>query len=369
MPRQTRQERYNARPPRQNRGIIFFIIIVVLFGIVKIAHGTYKSLSDTVTNSYQKANIKHRRDVNTVIKHKKPLSILLLGTDTVELKRTDKGRTDTIMLVTINPKTEKTTLYSIPRDTMVAIPGYEKDFPSKINSVYTYTNISDTVNTISNYLNVPIDYYALVNMGGLEKLVNQVGGVTIKSPLTFTFSADTAHETGKHRYKFYQGSSTFKYAADGHHFKTYHKMNGAAALAFSRMRYMDPNGDYGRTQRQRMVISAILKKTASPQMLFNKQFMHSISANVRTNFTFKEMLSIAGAYYQAKNNVVTKSATEQTVMHNGVSYQVLSRSEKQKTTNQLRQSLDLKAAKTGPIVAGNAKKAHIPFDIEMALKE
>ena len=104
-------------------------------------------------------------------------------------------------------------------------------------------------------------------------------------------------------------------------------------------------------------------------MLFNKQFMHSISANVRTNLTFKEMLSIAGAYYQAKNNVVTKSATEQTVMHNGVSYQVLSRSEKQKTTNQLRQSLNLKAAKTGPIVAGNAKKARIPFDIEMALKE
>lgn len=369
MPRQTRQERYNARPPRSNRGIILFIILVVIFGIVKIATSTYKNLSDTVTNSYQKANITNRRNVNNLVKHKQPISILLLGTDTGELKRTDKGRTDTIMLVTINPKTEKTTLYSIPRDTMVAIPGYESEFPSKINSVYTYTNISTTVNTISKYLNVPIDYYALVNMGGLEKLVNQVGGVTIKSPLTFTFSADTAHETGKHRYKFYKGASTFKYAADGHHFKTYHKMNGAAALAFSRMRYMDPNGDYGRTQRQRLVISAILKKTASPQMLFNKQFMHSISSNVRTNLTFKEMISIAGAYYQAKNNVVTKSAAENTVMHGGLSYQVFPRSEKQKTTNQLRSSLDLKHAKTGPIVAGSKAKAHIPFDLEMALNE
>ncbi|KRM12681.1 LCP family protein [Paucilactobacillus suebicus] len=369
MEQETRQQRYNHRPPKQNRGIILFIIIIVLFGVIKIAYSTYSSLNNTVQNSYKGANIKNRRNVSKLIKNKKPISILLLGTDTGSLDRSYKGRTDTIMLVTVNPKEKKTSLFSIPRDTMVAIPGYENDFPEKINSVYTYTNISDTVNTISKYMNVPIDFYALVNMGGLEKLVNEVGGVTIKSPLTFTFSNDTAHETGKHRYKFYKGSSTFKYAKDGVHFKTYHKMNGQAALAFSRMRYMDPEGDYGRTKRQRMVITAILKQSASPKMLFNKAFMKSISSNVRTNLTFKQMMSIAASYYQAKNNVSTKSATENTVMHNGVSYQVFSKSEKQKATNQLRSDLELSHAKTGPILAGDKSKVTVPYDIEEVLDQ
>lgn len=368
MDRETRQNQHNSRPPRQNRGIIFFIIIIVIFGIIKITRSTYQTINDTVNNSYQRVKINHRRNVNQIIKHHRPISILLLGTDTGELKRTDKGRTDTIMLATINPRSNQTTLFSIPRDTLVAIPKFEQYFPEKTNSVYTYTNLGDTVNTLSKYLNVPIDYYALVNMGGLEKMVNQVGGIRVKSPLTFTFSADTAHETGHHRYKFYQGSSRFKYAQDGHHFKTYHTMNGAAALAFSRMRYMDPNGDYGRTKRQRMVISAILKQSTNPQMLFNKQFMNSISSNVRTNLSFKEMLSIAAVYYQAKNHIITKSAQEETVMHDGVSYQVFSKTKKQQATDALRHSLALKPAATGPLLAGQYSKVDVPFTIDMALK-
>lgn len=345
---------------------IISIIVLMLVGVFWFLHSVYKSVDNNMSQSYSQIKETNGRDTSKLVKEGKPISILLLGTDTGALKRTDKGRTDTMMLITISKKSVKLT--SIPRDTIVTIPGMEKETDlQKINSVYTFTNVSKTVSTVSKYLNVPIDYYALVNMGGLEKIVNQLGGIKVKSPLTFTFSPDTAHSYGKNLYKFYKGKTTFKYAKDGVHFKTYHKMNGAAALAFTRMRYEDPRSDYGRTQRQRLVIEQILKHTKDPRMLLNQKFMKSISSNVRTNISTKVMLSIATEYFSARKHVKATSIAESNFDYNGVDYEVLSNHEKQKVTNNLRSELELKHAKTGPILAGDSKKIVVPDELEELL--
>ncbi|MBC6498310.1 LCP family protein [Weissella confusa] len=65
------------------------------------------------------ADMKKSRDVSATIRDGKPFSVLLMGTDTGELGRNDKGRTDSLMIMTINPQKEETTIMSIPRDTLV----------------------------------------------------------------------------------------------------------------------------------------------------------------------------------------------------------------------------------------------------------
>lgn len=81
--------------------------------------------------------------------------------------------------------------------------------------------------TVSNLLNIPVKYYALVNMGGLMKLVDYVGGIYVTPPAAATYSG----------FPFQEGVRQH--------------LNGQAALAYSRMRYDDPQGDYGRQKRQR----------------------------------------------------------------------------------------------------------------------
>lgn len=94
------------------------------------------------------------------------------------------------------------------------------------------------INTVTKLVNVPISYYLTINMGALEKVVDAVGGVDVQVPFSFTSS-----KTG------------------GQHFtKGGMHLNGNMALAYARMRYEDPKGDYGRQQRQQQVIKAILKK-------------------------------------------------------------------------------------------------------------
>lgn len=128
---------------------------------------------------------------------------MLLGTDTGALGRDYKGRTDTIMIMTLNPKTKTTTIVSLPRDMKVNLPDYPQYSPAKINAAYTYGGVKESINTIQEHFNIPIDYYVLVNMGGLEKAINQVGGVDVKSPLTFDYEGyrfekgETYHMNGK----------------------------------------------------------------------------------------------------------------------------------------------------------------------------
>lgn len=214
----------NGNGPQHHRGRkIFGIIILILVLLVAIFGGlAWYNAKQTSDQMFTSAGANKRRNAQKVLEQKRPVSILLLGTDTGDLGRTYRGRTDTIMVMTINPQTKKTTLMSIPRDMKVNLPGYEDESPAKINAAYAYGGTKETINTVQKYFNIPIDFYALVNMAGMKQAINQVGGVTVTSPLTFTYEG----------YSFTKGVPEH--------------MDGAKALKFCRMRYDDPQWDYGR---------------------------------------------------------------------------------------------------------------------------
>lgn len=317
-PQHVHHHHHHHHHHRRRRGWrIFWWIFGILVALVVIFAGVaWHNLSVTTGNMYSNSGANRKRNASQVLRQGKPVSILLMGTDTGEFGRNYKGRTDTLMLMTLNPKENKTTIVSLPRDMKVNLPDYPQYSPSKINAAYTYGGVRETINTVQKQFNVPVDFYVLVNMNGLVKAINQVGGISVKSPLTFT----------------YEGNQFVK----GH---TYH-MNGKQALAFSRMRHDDPQGDYGRQQRQRLIITAMLKKSASYKTILNHQFLNSISDSSQTDLKMNQMLTLARKYRSAQHSVVQDHVQGTNDNEGGTSFQSVSTSEKQRITKILQNSLN-----------------------------
>lgn len=298
-------------------------IILLVVGILVLAGGAfaakvYYDVDQTAKTVYKaKGKTQNKRKANQTVKlnKKTPFSILLLGTDTGELGRTEKGRTDTMILATVNPETKQTNMLSIARDSRVTIAGYGQK--GKINSAYALGGIPMAINTVQAFLNVPVDYYVMMNMKGLEQLVDAVGGVTVDNDLDFTY--------------------------EGHHFeKGSVTLDGETALKFSRMRYDDPRGDFGRQLRQQAIIQAVLKKATSLNLVTQyNRFLQILENNMQTNMTLKDVLNIQHNYGDAMN-FKTKQLKGTGQMIDGQSFQVMSPDEVSNMSTLLRNQLDLK---------------------------
>lgn len=305
----------------------FWIIIGVLVVIGLFVCGMiYKNLRDTTNNMYTPVatNTKSNkgRTLDNLLNAKKPINVLLLGTDTGAMGRHYKGRTDAMMMMAINPKTETSTIISIPRDSNAIFPDFKQYGVTKMNSAYTFGGVGETIKTLDKYYSVPIDGYLLVNFGGLVKAINQVGGIDVTSPLTFNNMG----------YSFVQGQKTH--------------MDGKKTLAFVDMRHQDPKADYGRQERERLVIQALLKKMVSSTTLLNNKFLNSMSSQMQTNFTMKQMYQIAMNYRQATNHSVSDHAQGVSKMTNNPRFgqmeiEVVSKQERQRVSNKLRDALEI----------------------------
>lgn len=321
--RKSSSSHVKKRDPKLRKRICWTLLALTL--IVFLGAGTYiyhilNSAKDTLDKTYNGSNVTKSRDVSSVLKDKRPISILLLGTDTGDLGRDDTGRTDTIIVATLNPETKTTTLTSIPRDTKVKVPDSVNSY-DKVNSAYTIGGVSTAIETIQDTLDIPIDYYVLVNMRGLTQIVDAVGGITIKPLLTFKYEdADVT-----------KGKTV--------------TMNGKQALAYSRMRYDDPEGDYGRQKRQKQVIEAIVNKSLSVSAVSNYQkLLKSIGSNMQTDLTYGDMITIATSYKDAGQTIESNVLQGQDTMLDGLSYQVASSSEKKKVSDAIRKQLGLDAS-------------------------
>jgi LCP family protein required for cell wall assembly len=155
---------------------------------------------------------------------------------------TSGARSDTIMVLQV-PKSGTTSLISIPRDSYVAIPGHGHN---KINAAYSYGGAPLLVKTIENLTGMTVDHYVEVGFSGVEDIVDAVGKVHLCMDYTVNDKKSELHWK-----------------------KGCHDVGGKKALAFSRMRYSDPAGDFGRTDRQRQLVDAIAQKAESPSLLFN----------------------------------------------------------------------------------------------------
>ncbi|AKP68449.1 LytR family transcriptional regulator [Companilactobacillus ginsenosidimutans] len=270
------------------------------------------------------------RQTSEKISQSKPVSILLLGVDTTDngVRDTEtnyKGNSDTMIVVTVNPKTKKTTMMSIPRDTMTQIWKNENDNTrkiQKINSAYNIGTENSAVVTTQKLINVPIDYYVKVDFNSLEKIVNSVGGVDVNVPFSFSYG-----DAGQVPSNFRKGKM---------------HLNGKQALDYARMRHDDPNGDYGRQQRQRQIISAIVKSAASAKTFTHfKKVLDSISDSMTTNLSFNDMQTMFLNYRDASGNIDSDHLQGYGQMVGDVSYELAPTKEIQRVSDKLRKQLGL----------------------------
>ena len=254
-----------------------------------------------------------KRVANITFQNQDPFSILLLGVDE---RKNDIGRSDTMIVMTVNPNKQSINMLSLPRDTRTDIVGHGT--VDKMNHAYAYGGIPMAINTVEGFLDIPIDYYVKMNMEGFQEIVDAVGGVTVENDMDLAYKG----------YSFPKGTLT---------------LDGEEALIYTRIRKEDPRGDFGRQMRQRQVIQAILNKGASLSSLTNYQsIFEALGNNVETNLTFDEMMSIQSHYRSALNSIKQMSLEGKNETINGVWYFIVSDEERTKIQNQLMQHLEMK---------------------------
>ncbi len=199
-----------------------------------------------------------------------PVSVLFLGLDTRDGDL--RGRTDAMVLATFNPEEGTIKMLNIPRDSRVDVIGANR--VDKINHAHAFGGVDMTLDTVENLLGIPVDYFVSLNFDAFMEIIDELGGITVNSPMTFTEKDNATYGT----ITIHEGEQ---------------RLNGEEALAYVRMRKSDPRGDLGRGERQKEVIEAIIKEAASFSSITNfNSLMDSVERNLNTNITFGNIVSM-----------------------------------------------------------------------------
>lgn len=179
--------------------------------------------------------------------NKERVNILLLGID----KRPDEtySRTDTMMLVTVDPKSRTAGMLSIPRDLWVSIPGYNED---RINKAYYFGEKDNypgggpalAMKTVQYNLGVPVHFYAQIDFQGFKEVVNTLDGIDIYVPQTIDDPTFPDNNYGYDPFYIEAGQ---------------HTLDGHDAMRYARTRHA-PGGDFSRAKRQQAVMLAMRDK-------------------------------------------------------------------------------------------------------------
>ncbi|MDM7862351.1 LCP family protein [Staphylococcus borealis] len=264
--------------------LLTIIIIVVVLAIIAGVYLFSKihSLSDSITNPLDRDKSELR---DKPAKEGDPMTVVLYGIDD-DAQREQQGmgqRSDSIVLMSVNPKDKKTLMVSVPRDTRAKIVG--KGTTEKINHAYAYGGPKMAVNSLEKLMGVPVDHYISIDMDGVKTVVDELGGVNVTSNASFTT------KTTNGTYSFKQGQS--------------YKMDGKKALAYMRSRKEDgAGGDEGRQLRQQQVITAVAREAFSVNSVTKLNgIFKAAQDNLKTDLSFVQLNRFKSDYDKAQDNV------------------------------------------------------------------
>jgi len=210
---------------------------------------------------------------------KERVNILLLGGD--GRSESDAGRSDAILLLSVDPVSKQAQLFSILRDTYVDIPGHGRN---KINAALAFGGPELAIQTVSNFVGMPVHYYFYVGLEAFVKLVDALGGIDndVEKDMKYTDTSD-------------------KEALQINLKKGYQHLDGNKALQYVRFRH-DAMSDYTRTERQRKFLKAVAEQVQSASTIFNlPRILDQTAPYISTNMTIGDMLKMAALGYQIKN--------------------------------------------------------------------
>ena len=161
--------------------VIITILIILLVLIVAAAIFVFTKLHSLNNSINESLDRDHSQLRQKAAKEGDPMTVVLYGIDDdAERQQENLGqRSDSIVLMSINPKDKKTVMVSVPRDTRAKIVG--KGTTEKINHAYAYGGPKMAVNSLEKLMDVPVDHYISIDMDGVKTVVDELGGVTITS--------------------------------------------------------------------------------------------------------------------------------------------------------------------------------------------
>lgn len=223
------------------------------------------SLSSTLKNWYHTGG--------DIMSSKNVLNILIIGVDSRSGKI--QGNSDVMMLASVNKKTQSITLCSFLRDSYTYFESSNgKGYYSKLNAAFSYGGADCLVKAIENNYKIAIDYFVAVDFSAFQKVIDEIGGVT----LDVTQAEARAMED-------YGKISGVPYGNDV-------LLNGEQALLFARMRKIYASGDVKRTENQREVINAIIKKTKDLSVADLNDVVQTLGEYVYTDCSASKIISL-----------------------------------------------------------------------------
>lgn len=289
---------------RKRRRLLLAILIpIFLLAISAVTYGGYLFTKAADVAADSKVDLargeQSEKRVEAVDPKQDSISILMMGVDDSNSRDFGEAtRTDALILATFNVNEKSVKMTSIPRDSYVYIPVEEtKD---KITHAHAYGGPEATIEAVEELFDIPVDYYVKLNFNAFIDVVDELGGITVDVPISFTEqdSKDTAGAI--------------------HLEEGLQELDGEEALALARTRKID--SDIERGKRQQLVLKAIIDKAISAGSITKYgSVMESMGDNLTTNMEFGEMLGLFD-YATTGLNIESLTLEGQDARINGIYY-------------------------------------------------
>ena len=284
----------NGDKKNKSSYVKYILILVVVF-----------ILSGMVGAFFANALVDNKPDYNEddkkgMLVAKDKATVMIMGVDE---RADDVGRSDTLMIATLDSDKNQAALLSVPRDTRVKIKGHGFD---KINAAYAYGGRKLTQETIESLLNTHIEHYIKINVHGFTKIIDALGGIDIDVEKRMYYE-DPWDDDGGLYIDLQPGMQ---------------HMDGKTAITY--VRYRDEEGDIGRIKRQQNFMKAVMDKLVSPTIIPKlPAIVSAVSDSVETDMSVSEILSFLGTLQDAKDNgLKSEMLPGKPVYIEGISYWV-----------------------------------------------
>ncbi|WP_337961038.1 LCP family protein [Caloramator sp. mosi_1] len=217
------------------------------------------------------------------------MNILLIGIDARE--EGEAARTDSIILATLDTNNKTIKLTSFMRDMYVPIPGYK---PHKINAAFTLGGPELLMKTLYEVFQVNVQYYVCIDFNAFQDVIDTLGGIEVE------VKDYEVNEINKY-IKEVNGKNSTLLSGPG-----YQKLNGQQALSYCRIRKVG-NGDYERTERQRMVLGLLIDKARNISMFKLPEVAKAVLPYIKTNIPTTKLMNIGYTAYKFGNTPVEKA--------------------------------------------------------------
>ncbi len=306
-----RNSKKNLSKKKKKKGIsfkkIFGIIVAALLILLVIFGVRIAKLVNNISTDKMIAPVEVPMD--------QTVNILLLGMDVGDVNNPNDEaikRTDTMMLINFNPKSKKVNIVSIPRDTLIDINGRRW----KMNAAYPIGGDQRVITEVEQLLSVKINYLAKVNYKGFRDFINAIGGVDMK----IEHNMDYTDKSQNLRIDFKKGTTVHLDGKKAEEFFRWRKNNDGTGL---------PNGDIDRIKNQHAFLEQVVKKCASPSIIFKiPAILRSVEQNVETNMTGSTMFKYALKLMTIKpSNIKMVTVKGNAKMIDGQSYFIFNKEE------------------------------------------